>query len=484
MCNPTSRLRREECDGGSSNGYVDSGVSIGEPSMTPSEEEETRSLLSGRVEKDAVSLDPSFRNGPSSSSLSSAPSPPTPSPCSRSDTGFGSSVLDSLPESQQVMILGFLLFLFFGMHNVLQEAIVNLLSASSTMSSDGNGKADGTIMLGYTEVCGVLVFSYLERVFVAGEPGLERRAPLSSYPLLTGCLFLSSSLCNMSLSYINFPTKVVFRSCKLVPTMIIATIVNKKRFAGYEYACALVLCTGLVLFALADYRLDPMTFDPTGLTLVTGSVVADAILPNAQERLFRTGCSRLEVTVFSNLFSFLAMTVATVASGSLPKFAWLLVADQRIAVYVGVYAVLSYVSISCYMTLVKRFGGVTAVLLTTARKAMTLILSFLLFPKGFSWLYVYGSIMVLGAVMIVSICKKLKGRDNHNGETSKSAAPSPSGDIEKGGDSDCNGTRTPSTMSVRSSSSSVSSNSSGSSAGAPPTQAVDVIINISNRAYL
>jgi hypothetical protein len=59
------------------------------------------------------------------------------------------------------------------------------------------------------------------------------------------------------------------------------------------------------------------------------------------------------------------------------------------------------------MNLVKRFGGVTAVVLTTARKAMTLVLSFVLFPKGFSWLYVHGSVLVLGAVMMASICKMI-----------------------------------------------------------------------------
>ena len=63
------------------------------------------------------------------------------------------------------------------------------------------------------------------------------------------------------------------------------------------------------------------------------------------------------------------------------------------------------------MTLVKRFGGVTAVVLTTARKAMTILLSFLLFPKGFSWLYVYGSSLVLGAVLVASIRKKLGKRE-------------------------------------------------------------------------
>lgn len=333
------------------------------------------------------------------------------------DTGLGSTMLDSLEPTHQMILVSFLMFLFFGMHNILQEAIVNLLSNKNSaipVLSDGtldaslsSNKSNQTLMLGYAEVVGVLFFSYLERTHMTKEGGFSRVAPLRAYPLLTLCLFASSSLSNLSLSYINFPTKVVFRSCKLVPTMIIATIVNSRIFHSYEYLCALSICAGLVLFAMADYALDPLQFNTTGLMLVSGSVVADAILPNAQEHLFKDGSSRLEVTVFSNLFTFLGMTVVIVGNGALVHFIRDIKGDATLAMYFAVYTVLSYISISCYMTLVKRFGGVTAVLLTTARKAMTLVLSFLLFPKGFSWLYVYGSMLVLGAVMVASICKKL-----------------------------------------------------------------------------
>jgi len=189
--------------------------------------------------------------------------------------------------------------------------------------------------------------------------------------------------------------------------MIIATIVNSKKFRSYEYLCALCICAGLVLFSMADYTLDPLQFNSLGLVLVSGSVVADSILPNAQEHLFKAGSSRLEVTVFSNLFSLIGMTVVTLGDGTLLQFWDMLRRDSTLAMYFAVYTILSYASISCYMILVKRFGGVTAVVLTTARKAMTLILSFMLFPKGFSWLYVYGSLLVLGAVMMASICKKM-----------------------------------------------------------------------------
>ena len=200
--------------------------------------------------------------------------------------------------------------------------------------------------------------------------------------------------------------------------MIIATIVNQRVFRSYEYLCALSICAGLVLFAMADYTLDPLQYQPVGLLLVSGSVVADAILPNAQEHLFKAGSSRLEVTVFSNMFSFFAMTVITLSNGCLPQFLRGIAQDSTLAMYFAVYTVLSYISISCYMTLVKRFGGVTAVVLTTARKAMTLVLSFLLFPKGFSWLYVYGSLLVLGAVMVASICKKLGNMRQHQPQSS------------------------------------------------------------------
>jgi adenosine 3'-phospho 5'-phosphosulfate transporter B3 len=217
------------------------------------------------------------------------------------------------------------------------------------------------------------------------------------------------------------PIFTVFRSCKLIPTMIIATIVNSKKFRWYEYLCAFCICAGLVLFSMADYALDPLQFSSMGLVLVSGSVIADSILSNAQEHLFKAGSSRLEVTVFSNLFSLIGMTVITVGNGTLLQFANMIRRDSTLAMYFAIYTILSYASISCYMILVKRFGGVTAVVLTTARKAMSLVLSFFFFPKGFSWLYVHGSLLVLGAVMMASICKKMGSHHNkksltNNGE--------------------------------------------------------------------
>jgi hypothetical protein len=50
------------------------------------------------------------------------------------------------------------------------------------------------------------------------------------------------------------------------------------------------------------------------------------------------------------------------------------------------------------MQLLKMAGAVAAVATTSGRKAFSMILSFLLFPKRFSVMYVYGFFAVFGSI--------------------------------------------------------------------------------------
>jgi adenosine 3'-phospho 5'-phosphosulfate transporter B3 len=215
----------------------------------------------------------------------------------------------------------------------------------------------------------------------------------------------------LSSFFINFAQK-------LIPTMMVASIVNKKTFSSAEYLFAFCMCLGLVLFAAADWSLAP-SFHPIGLAFVSLSVCADALLPNAQEQLFRMGSTRLEVTFYTNIFTLIAMTVTTLLSGDLIGLRQVLQESPDSALlcnYFVVYTFIAYIAISFHMTVVRRFGGVMAVLVSTGRKGMTLILSFIFFPKKFSWLYVLGALMVLGGLLLSSLHKirNKKKSNKHN----------------------------------------------------------------------
>ena len=70
-----------------------------------------------------------------------------------------------------------------------------------------------------------------------------------------------------------------------------------------------------------------------------------------------------------------------------------------------IYTAISYVAISSFMAILKKYGGVRAVLLGTARKAMLLILFFLILPKAFSLYDVLGATLVLCGLLVASLTK-------------------------------------------------------------------------------
>ncbi|RYH04672.1 hypothetical protein EON65_46845 [archaeon] len=88
------------------------------------------------------------------------------------------------------------------------------------------------VVLGYLEVLGVTICSAVERRYY-GETG--RKASWNSYLVLCLCLLVSSATSNIALAYINYATKVVFRSCKLIPTMLIAVMYNQKKVSFWSY---------------------------------------------------------------------------------------------------------------------------------------------------------------------------------------------------------------------------------------------------------
>lgn len=133
--------------------------------------------------------------------------------------------------------------------------------------------------------------------------------------------------------------------------------------------------------------------------MVSVSVVADAFLPNFQERVFEHGSSRVEVTYFTNLLCLIGMTVTFTLTGDLQE-AVLYIADDYYALgLMAFYTFLAYVAITFHMSLVQEFGGIVTVLVGNTRKAITIVLSFLLFPKPMSTLYIYGGIMVFGSLI-------------------------------------------------------------------------------------
>ena len=100
------------------------------------------------------------------------------------------------------------------------------------------------------------------------------------------------------------------------------------------------------------------------------------------------------------------MTGAFSASGDLPNAVNYALANPHALVLMTVYTFLAYIAITFHMALVKEFGGIITVLVGNTRKAMTIVLSFVLFPKPLSVLYLGGGILVFGSLVANAFMKE------------------------------------------------------------------------------
>ena len=62
------------------------------------------------------------------------------------------------------------------------------------------------------------------------------------------------------------------------------------------------------------------------------------------------------------------------------------------------------------MVLVKQFGAVVTVTTTTVRKGLSLVLSFVLFPKVFRWGYLVGGMVMVAGIVLNVLVKNPKAR--------------------------------------------------------------------------
>eukprot|EP00033_Pygsuia_biforma_P000624 GCRY01000735.1.p1 GENE.GCRY01000735.1~~GCRY01000735.1.p1 ORF type:complete len:388 (+),score=93.35 GCRY01000735.1:157-1320(+) len=238
-------------------------------------------------------------------------------------------------------------------------------------------------------------FAFADRK-VVNEKG--RKAPLSAYVVLTIFLAISHSCSNASLALLNYPTQVLFKSSKVIPVMLMSTVIMRKRYRPAEYLCTLGLVVGLCVFLTADISVAP-NFDPTGVVLVCIALCADAFIGNLQERtMTKYGASQRELALYSD---FIGACYVLCLLPFTPDFGAALVytlENPRILLYIALFGFLGYSGILFVLSLVKKFGAFYAVTVTSVRKAFTVILSFLLFPKPLRSGHLLGGFLVFACL--------------------------------------------------------------------------------------
>lgn len=226
----------------------------------------------------------------------------------------------------------------------------------------------------------------------------KRRIPIKTYLLLALLTLGTMGLSNSSLGYLNYPTQVIFKCCKLIPVLAGGILIQGKRYGPLDFLAALLMCVGLTLFTLADSQLQP-NFNTKGITMISLALLCDAIIGNVQEKNMKTfQATNAEVVLYSYAIGFVYLFLIMLISGDLVAGFEFFGQKPSISYgYAFIFSVTGYLGIQVVLTLVRTSGAFAAVTVTTMRKAVTIVISFVFFSKPFTIQYLWsGGVVVLG----------------------------------------------------------------------------------------
>jgi len=244
--------------------------------------------------------------------------------------------------------------------------------------------------------------------------GHSRQISFKTYLILAGATMTTMGLSNASLGYLNYPTQVVFKCCKLIPVLIGSILIQRKMFRMLDFYAAILMCIGLTMFTLADSKVSP-NFDSTGVAMISLALVADAVLSNVQEMAMKScAATNSEVILYSYGIGMIYLVTFLTLSGNLQS-GFVAFAADPVENYglAFIFSLTGYCGANVVLTLVRTFGAFVAVTVTSFRKVLSIVISFLLFSKPFSAQYLFGGLVVLLGIYLNLMAKTNTNIKNH-----------------------------------------------------------------------
>ncbi|XP_068414264.1 adenosine 3'-phospho 5'-phosphosulfate transporter 2 isoform X2 [Eschrichtius robustus] len=175
----------------------------------------------------------------------------------------------------------------------------------------------------------------------------------------------------------------------------------RKRYNVADVSAALCMSLGLIWFTLADSTVAP-NFNLTGVILISLALCADAVIGNVQEKAMKLhNASNSEMVLYSYSIGFVYILLGlTCTSGLGPAVTFCSKDPVRTYGYAFLFSLTGYFGISFVLALIKIFGALFAVTVTTGRKGMTIVLSFIFFAKPFTFQYVWSGLLVILGIFL------------------------------------------------------------------------------------
>jgi len=208
----------------------------------------------------------------------------------------------------------------------------------------------------------------------------------AKWTVIPGITVLVSSWCQYaSLHYVTFPTQVVFKSAKIVPTMAVNAAVNKQFADSKDYAIAVVITVCVAGFSLLTESSHTGAAQSTvlGIALLCVFLLCDALTSNTEKRIFEAykgqNFSNNQMMFCVALVSLVYSAVVVAASPGYNVVFQFMGRNPAAWGHIACLAVSSTCGQWLVYYIVRRHGPVLLAIMMTVRQVVSIFVSALLY---------------------------------------------------------------------------------------------------------
>lgn len=239
----------------------------------------------------------------------------------------------------------------------------------------------------------LLAFTVAAIYIIINRQTTRHKAPLYKYSYASFSNIMSAWFQYEALKFVNFPTQVLAKSCKIIPVMLMGKIISRTKYEFYEYFTAILISIGMIFFLTGsiDESKHSSVTTLTGIFLLALYMIFDSFTTNWQGDLFKTyGMSSIQMMCGVNLFSAFFTAASLSIQGGFFASLQFATTHPKFILDCVILSISSAIGQLFIFYTISVFGPVVFTIIMTVRQAAAIMLSCLIYKHNVSTLGMIG----------------------------------------------------------------------------------------------
>ena len=262
------------------------------------------------------------------------------------------------------------------------------------------------------------IVAYGKLLLYPSEHGRKSTVPKIYYIGASLAYVCAVGSSNAALIYVNYPTQVLAKSCKMIPVMVMGILVARKQYPMSRIVAVVMTTIGISIFMIdrfghkhkGDGENENNVY---GLLLLVFSLAADGFTNSIQDlmRSFKDRPTADELMLYMNVYASLFVGVAMFYTGQFFPAIDFCVKHHEIISHISIFCITMALGQIFIFWCIASFGTLVLSIITTTRKFFTILWSVFTFGHEMSTVQWLGVLVVFVGLMydiVVSVRKEHK----------------------------------------------------------------------------